>query len=194
MKRFQKICMFVLLMATSAAWAQPIVQYAIDPAKTTINFTWRYLGQESPKAKFANPAGTIYLNTKSPELSWTEVSIPVKTLSTFMGIIDRELLHSGHFFLPEKHPYITFRSTGITLSDIESMTYSVTGQLTVNGITQTVVLLAKPVGSGASELPGDIMAVEATTHFKRSEFGMTRMLGVVADEMSISLSVLAVKQ
>ncbi len=190
----RQMWLLALVMMSSVASAEPIMRYAIDPARTVISFTWRYLGQESPKASFSNPSGYIYLNTEQPELSWTEVSIPVSTLSTFMSIIDRELLHSGHFFQPDKHPDITFRSTGIALSDSVPMTYDVAGKLTVNGITQTVSLLARPVDLQPGHLPGDIITVEATTRFKRSEFGMTRMLGMVSDEMSINLQVSAVRQ
>jgi polyisoprenoid-binding protein YceI len=186
--------LLVLLLISAHAGADTVLRYAIDPARTVINFTWHYLGRESPKASFSNPSGMIYLNTDDPLRSRTEVSIPVRTLSTFMRVIDRELLQSGNFFLPEKYPAITFRSTGITPSTSGDTAYRVAGTLTANGISQPVVLLARPVGLQLGQVPGTEMTIEASTRFRRSQFGMTRMLGIVGDDMSISLKVVAVRR
>lgn len=183
-----------LLLISVNVCADTIADYTIDPAKTVINFTWRYLGTESPKASFSKPEGDIQLNLENPLLSRADVSIPVKTLSTFMRLIDRELLNSGDFFLPEKHPVIRFRSTGITETAGSDGWYRVAGMLSVNGISQPVILDARPVGLKTAQMPGAQLTVEATTRFKRSQFGMTRMLGIVADEMSISLRVVATKR
>lgn len=181
------------LLLSAQAWADPVIKYAIDPARTVINFSWRYWGRESPQASFSNPSGYIYFNAGAPEQSSAEVSIPVRTLSTFTRVIDRELLNSGDFFQPEKYPVITFRSTGITLASAAGMPHKVAGLLTVNGISQPVVLMSRPVGPRGA-LPDDVLAVDASTSFPRSRFGMTRLLGVVADDMSIRLQVLAVRQ
>jgi len=186
--------LLALLLISAGARADTIIRYAIDPGRTMINFTWHYLGRESPKASFSEPSGMIYFNTRNPLQSSTEVFIPVRTLSTFMRIIDRELLKSGDFFLPEKHPTISFRSTNISVPASGSTAYRVTGTLTANGLSQPIVLLAKPVGLQLGQLPGETITVEATTSFRRSQFGMTRMLGMVGDEMSISLRLVAVRK
>lgn len=183
----------VLLMLAPLGWAAP-VKYVIDPGKTVVHFNWLYFGRESPKASFSEPAGVIYFNAANPLQSTAEVSIPVRTLSTFMAAIDRELLNSGHFFNPDQHPHITFRSTAIALPTADNPAFQVHGVLTANGIAQPVVLQARPVGLAPDELPGSVMTVEATTRFQRSQFGMTRMLGVVSDEMHISLRVVALRQ
>ncbi len=190
----KQVLLFVVLWGAAQWGVASPVKYVIDPAQTVINFNWHYFGRESPKASFSEPAGVIYLNVESPLQSSAEVSIPVRTLSTFMAAIDRELLNSGNFFKPELHPNITFRSTGIAMPTATNAGFQIQGVLTANGISQPVVLQAKPVGLAPDELPGKVMTVEASTRFQRSQFGMTRMLGLVSDEMLISLLVVAVRE
>lgn len=196
MKRYDGLLLLALNLALIApAQAERIITYAIDPGRTRIGFNWTYLGATSPTGSFSNARGYIYGNLDQPEASWAEVSIPVKTLRTFMPLIDRELLGSGDFFKPREYPEMHFRSNGIMHVDKEDKAFSLTGTLTVNGITRPVILSAKTNSSGASPFAGggQSASLTATTSFRRSEFGMTRLLGVVGDEMKVSLVVHAVE-
>jgi len=189
------LVMGLFLGLTSTARADRVIVYVIDPDQTQITFNWTYFGGTSPKGSFSNASGSIYGNMDRPEKSWAEVKIPVRTLKTFMSAIDNQLLNSGDFFRPKEFPYMSFRSNGIMHVDREKRTFSLTGTLTVNGITKPVILSAKagsasgnPFGSGQSA------GLSATTSFLRSEFGMDRMLGVVGDKMLVQLKVYAVEK
>ncbi|MDZ4298165.1 MAG: YceI family protein [Moraxellaceae bacterium] len=182
---------FVVLMLVTPFGSANQVRYVIDSEKTTVNFKWHYFGRKSPAASFSKPAGVIYFNIDNPLKSSAEVTIPVRTLSTFMTMIDQELLNSGNFFKPETHPNITFRSTDISMPSASNSAFQVHGVLTANGISKPVTLQAKPIGLAPDAMPGRVITVDATTHFNRSDFGMTKMLGIVSDEMNISLRVIA---
>ncbi len=188
----------VFCLAAVQARADRVVVYAIDPVQTRITFNWTYLGMTSPTASFSNASGNIYGNLDRPEESWAEVSIPVTSLKTFMPIIDRQLLESGDFFKPREYPEMRFRSNGIMHVDNDDKTFSLTGTLTVNGITRPVILSAKAIGSGSGSNPfagnGQSAGLSATATFRRSEFGMTRMLGVVGDVMKVQLRVFAAEK
>lgn len=184
------LTLFMCLPAESVR-ADRIVTYAIDPEQTQIIFNWIYMGITSPDGRFSQASGHIYGNLDRPETSWVDVSIPVRTLRTFMPVIDRTLLHSGDYFKVREHPEMRFRSTSIMHVDKEGREFSLIGELTVNGITRPVILSAKAGKGGGNPFADG--GLTASTSFRRSEFGMNKMLGVVGDEMKVSLRVRAVE-
>ncbi len=196
MRHASALLMMTFCLLAGVSRADRVIVYAIDPVQTKVTFNWIYLGVTSPTGSFGNVSGHIYGNIDRPDESWAEVSIPVRSLKTFMPLIDRELLHSGDFFRPREYPEMRFRSNGIMHVDREDKTFSLTGTLTVNGITRPVILSAKANSSGPNLFAGggQSAGLTATTSFRRSEFGMTRMLGMVGDEMKVQLKVLAVEK
>ncbi|MES3039727.1 MAG: YceI family protein [Pseudomonadota bacterium] len=176
-------------MSTSAM-AERWVTYVIDPQATRINFHWTYMGLLSPIGQFSDATGTIVCDLDKPDAVRVDVRIPVRTLKTFMPLIDRTLLDSGDYFQPEQHPFMRFRSSEIMHLEKDKREFSLLGELTVNGITRPVILSAKvPVSNQGNPLSSG--ALSATTSFRRSDFGMNKMLGVVGDEMRIILQVRA---
>ena len=134
-----------------------------------------------------NPPGISFIDGLGNGLGYSALLIVVALI--------RELLGSGDFFKPREYPEMHFRSNGIMHVDKADKAFSLTGTLTVNGITRPVILSAKTNSSGASPFAGGAQSASltATTSFRRSEFGMTRLLGVVGDEMKVSLVVHAVE-
>jgi len=180
----------LLMMASSVALAERWVTYTIDPKATQINFHWTYMGMLSPAGQFSDAAGTIVCDLDKPDAAKVDVRIPVKTLKTFMPLIDRTLLGSGDYFQPEQYPVMRFRSSEMMHLDKEKREFSLLGELTVNGITKPVILSAKVPASNQGN-PLSSGALSATTSFRRSDFGMNKMLGVVGDEMRVILQVRA---
>lgn len=180
----------LLMMTSAAALAERWVFYAIDSKATLINFHWTYMGMLSPAGRFSDAAGTIVVDLDKPDAAKVDVRIPVSTLKTFMPVIDRTLLGSGDYFQPGQHPVMRFRSTDIMHIDKEKREFSLIGELTVNGITKPVILSAK-VPTSTQGNPLSSGALSATTSFRRSEFGMNKMLGLVGDEMKVILQVRA---
>lgn len=179
-----------LMLASTAALAERWVTYSIDPKATRINFHWTYMGMLSPAGQFSEAAGTIVCDLDKPDSARVDVRIPVRTLKTFMPLIDRTLLGSGDYFLPDQYPIMRFRGNEIMHLDKDKREFSLIGELTVNGITKPVILSAK-VPSVSAGNPLSSGALSATTSFRRSDFGMNKMLGVVGDEMRVILQVRA---
>lgn len=180
----------LLMILSSIALAERWVTYVIDPQATRINFHWTYMGLLSPAGQFSEAAGTIVCDLDKPDAAKVDVRIPVRTLKTFMPIIDRTLLGSGDYFQPEQYPIMHFRSSEMMHLDKGKREFSLLGELTVNGITKPVILSAK-VPSANQGNPLSSGALSATTSFRRSDFGMNKMLGVVGDEMRVILQVRA---
>lgn len=180
----------LLMMMSSVAFAERWVTYTIDPKATRINFHWTYMGLLSPAGQFSDAVGSIVCDLDKPDAARVDVRIPVRTLKTFMPIIDRTLLGSGDYFQPDQHPIMRFRSSEIMHLDKDKREFSLIGELTVNGITKPVILSAKVPAANQGNLLSS-GALSATTSFRRSDFGMNKMLGVVGDEMRVVLQVRA---
>jgi len=179
-----------LAFSVGSAQAERWVTYVIDSDSTRIGFHWTYMGMLSPRGQFSQATGTILCDLDQPEAAKVDVRIPVATLKTFMPVIDRTLLGTGDYFQPDKFPYMHFRSTEMMHLKKDTREFSLIGELTVNGITRPVVLSAKVAHDGQGN-PLSSGALTATSRFRRSEFGMNKMLGIVGDEMQIILQVKA---
>ena len=181
-----------LALAVGSAQAERWVTYIIDPEATRIGFHWTYMGMLSPRGQFSQATGTIICDLDQPEAAKVDVRIPVHTLKTFMPLIDSTLLKSGDYFQPDKFPYMHFRSTEMMHLKKDTREFSLVGELTVTGITKPVILSAK-VAHALQGNPLSSGALTATSRFRRSDFGMNKMLGVVGDEMQIVLHVKAME-
>lgn len=180
----------LLMMMSTAALAERWVTYTIDSKATRILFHWTYMGMLSPAGQFSDAVGSIVVDLDKPDAAKVDVRIPVNTLKTFMPVIDRTLLGSGDYFQPGPYPVMRFRSTEIMHIDKGNREFSLIGELTVNGITKPVILSAKVPASNQGN-PLSSGALSATTSFRRSDFGMNKMLGIVGDEMKVILQVRA---
>ncbi|MEY2877987.1 MAG: hypothetical protein RLZZ15_367, partial [Verrucomicrobiota bacterium] len=76
-------------------------------------------------------------------------------------------------------------------------TYDVTGDLTMHGVTKSVVLKVTSLGFGAGMKPGSTLSGwEIATTLKKSEFGLggPAMLGkVLGDDVAVSIGIEAGK-
>jgi polyisoprenoid-binding protein YceI len=120
------------------------------------------------RGMFHLPAGTILLDEGNPANSKVSATIKVSTITT--GVEERDThLKGPDFFDAVKYPDITFVSTNVAKSAADA--YSVTGNLTMHGVTKQVVLAisAPPAFNHAG---GIRRGIEATTTVNRRDFGL----------------------
>lgn len=184
-----------LVLVAMSAHADRVVVYTIDPANTQVRFTWRDGGITTSGGVFKTVSGTIWGNQDHPELSRAEVAMKVKSLDTSFSTLNNLLVNSGEFFKSQQFPELTFKSKAITDGDVRKGTFTVLGDLTVNGITRPVTLATKldmrppsPPYEGAQGV-----GFEANTSFKRSDFGMGKYAPVVSDELKVNIKVQAIE-
>lgn len=184
---------FVAYAAPVSA-ADRIVTYAIDPQRTQVAISWQYLGVPTTGGKFSGVTGFIYGNLDTPDKSWAEAYIPVKSFKSDWSIIDYRLVKSGDFFRAKEYPEIIFRSKSIDTVNKKARELSLSGELSVNGIVKPVTLFAETQSAGPHPFYGDANAasLRAVTRFQRSEFGMNKFVGMVSDEIVVHLIVEAV--
>jgi polyisoprenoid-binding protein YceI len=114
-----------------------------------------------------------------------EAKIQVASIDTDNERRDKHL-RSADFLDAEKHPEITFKSTGFEKTGKD--TYKVKGNLTIRGNTKPVVLDAKYNGTVKDPYGNTKVAFRATTAINRFDFGTVwdakiETGGLVAGEM-----------
>ena len=185
---------FALLLVSStvlAATGEKVPsaeKYDIDPSHSGVVFGWNHFGFSNPTARFDKIEGSVLLDKADLTKSSVSVTLPLQGLDTGVSKLDEEL-KSPEFFDAAKYPAITFRSTKVEKTGENGL--KVTGELTVHGVTKVVTLDATVNKIGIFEIPGVIKApaagFDATTIIKRSDFGVTKYLPVVSDEIPVRI-------
>jgi polyisoprenoid-binding protein YceI len=173
-----------LLLAFGTAHAAART-YKLDTNHTMVLASWDHFGYSHPVAYFGQADGTLVYDAAKPEASSVQVTLPLAGLDA-LGPDLTEHLRSPDFFDAEKYPAITFRSTKVEAAGEGKL--KVTGDLTIRDVTKPVVLdvTLNKAGEGRNGAPK--VGFEATTTFKRSDFGIAKFLPNVGDTVAIRIS------
>lgn len=172
-------------LAAPAASAAPLT-YVIDPDHSFQKFQYRHLGFSSPEGRFDKTSGTITLYLEK-HTGAADVTIDVNSIDTGVPKLD-EHLKGKDFFDAARYPAITFKS-GDFRFDGDRLT-SVTGDLTVHGVTRRVTL--DVVNFACHEHPlkkVPACGADATATIKRSDYGVSAYVPVVSDEITLRIEV-----
>jgi polyisoprenoid-binding protein YceI len=169
--------------------------WAIDPVHSEVGFTVRHLMVSKVRGKFATYSGTITV-ADNPLDSKVEATIEAGSVST--GDDNRDgHLKTADFFEVEAHPNLTFTSTSV---EPKGSDFVVTGDLSIRGVTRSVVLALEFNGVGPDPWGGTRAGFTAKTEISRKDFGMEFNMPldgggvVVSDKVQITLEIEAVKQ
>ncbi len=176
-----------IILGSSAAIAAP-VSYTIDPGHTDVLFTWNHFGYSNPTGHLGQAKGTIVFDEAKPEASSVEVSFPLAGMNTHVSKLDDHLM-TDEFFDTAKFPDITFKSSKVEKA-AGTNAFTVTGDLTVHGVTKPVVLAAtlnKAEMHPMKKVPA--IGFDATTTLKRSDFGVGAYVPKVSDEIQVRITV-----
>lgn len=179
------------LGATGAVAADNAEKYTLDPSHSQVMFSYEHLGFSTTYGIFSGFEGEIMFDQEDPSASSVTVSMPV--LSMFTGWEQRkDHFMSGDFFGAEEGDMITFASTAIEVTGED--TAMITGDLTMNDVTKSVVLDAKLNQMGDHPQEGKPWAgFDATTTVVRSDFNLGAFAPYVGDEVQVNISVEAMK-
>ena len=164
-------------------------KYDIDASHSEVVFGWNHFGFSNPTARFDKIEGSVLLDKADLTRSSISISLPLESLDTHVAKLD-EALKSPDFFDAAKYPMITFTSTKVEETGENSL--KITGDLTIHGVTRPVTLDAKVNKIGIFEIPGVIKAqaagFDATTVIRRSDFGVTKYVPAVSDEIPVRIT------
>lgn len=159
--------------------------YAADPRHTQVSWTINHLGFSIYEGIFGGATGTLMLDPAKPKAMTVAIDVPLSGLVTTVPALD-EHLKKPDFFDAARFPMVTFKSTAVTVSGSNA---TITGLLTLHGVTKPVTLAARFVGAGVNPLSKKAtVGFAATTTIRRSEFGMTTLLPALGDTVDLRIN------
>jgi polyisoprenoid-binding protein YceI len=171
--------------------------YNIDPSHSTASFTIKHMMIAKVHGGFEKMSGKLTYDKANPAKSSIEVAIETASINTREAQRDTHL-KSADFFDVEKYPTLSFKSTRVEGSGED---LKVIGDLTIHGVTQSVVLNVEGPSEEIKDPWGNIkIGVSGSTKIKRKDFGLTWNAALeaggflVGDDVNITLEVQFVKQ
>jgi polyisoprenoid-binding protein YceI len=187
-----------VLMMSAGTMAAQAHDWVIDKSHSEADFSVKHMGISTVHGSFRGVSGVVKFEAGNPAVWGVEATVDVNTVDT--GVAQRDqALRGPEFFDVAKYPTMTFKSTGVKTS---GSGYSITGNLTLHGVTKPVTLSLDPVGN--EQVGMDAKSVhrgfEATTTINRQDFGLTwngtlkSGEAVVGNDIKIELDIEAVRQ
>jgi polyisoprenoid-binding protein YceI len=191
-KRITAVALFALPIAAFASDS-----YTIDPYHTYANFSVDHLGVSTMYGRFDKSSGkaTIDRAAKSGSIDLTIETASVTTGDGDKGTRARsrdEHLRSADFFNVAEFPRATYKSTKLVFTGDNPS--AIEGNFTLLGVTKPVNLKIErfkcnPAAGNNKERCGG----NATGTFKRSDFGMKFGVPNIGDEVTLMVSIEALK-
>ena len=192
MNKITKLLTAVALASAfaSSAFAAPET-YVTEPNHTFANFSYTHMGLSTQLSKFSKTTGTVVYD-KAAKTGSVDITIDMKSVDTgsnlFNGHIQKE-----DFLDTEKFPTATFKSTKVVFDGDKPA--SIEGNLTIKGITKPVTLkVTHFVNMEHPMAKKDAIGANATTVIKRTEFNAGKYAPAVGDDVTITVSIEAIKQ
>jgi len=142
--------------------------FVFDKIHSQVGFQIRHF-LTKVEGRFRDYDGRIVIDRQNPANSRVDVTIQAASIDTGNEKRDGDL-KSANFFEVDKYPTITFKSTKVTANGKDL--YLVTGDLTMHGVTKTIVVPVRHTGFlnlGKMEKAG----FEVTLSLNRKDFGIT---------------------
>jgi polyisoprenoid-binding protein YceI len=164
--------------------------YTVDAGHTLVKWEVDHLGFTPYFGLFGDITGTLQLDPKNPSAAKLDITIPVSKVTTASAGLTKHLLKpaeagkSADFFgaTPADAKFV---STSVAANGQNA---TITGNLTLNGVTKPVTLAAKFYGAGKSPMGGkENIGFTATGSIKRSEFNIAYGLPMVGDEVKLEI-------
>jgi polyisoprenoid-binding protein YceI len=179
----------VLVMPANAG----TTTWQVDPKHSDAQFAVTHLMISTVRGEFHSINGTVILDDKNISNSSVNVTIDATTVDTREPDRDKDL-RSANFFDVANFPTFTFKSTKV--EQVAPGKLKVTGDLTMHGVTKSVVLDVDGPKAAIKDPWGlTRSAVSATTKINRKDFGLnwnkTMDTGgaIVGDDVNITLDV-----
>ena len=184
--------------ATNAAAPGTVTTWNLDPVHSSAEFKVKHMMISNVKGKFSGLSGVLKLDETDYTQATVEASIPVSSVNTGDEKRDGHL-QSADFFDAEKFPAMTFKSTNIDSTG--GADYEVTGDLTIHGVTKSIVLKVEDVSQPSKDPWGNHrLGLSGSTKINRKDFGLTYNSALetggvlVGEEVTITLDVQFAKQ
>lgn len=180
----------IILASVITVPAYAAESYTIDHTHTWPMFEVNHLGFSTQRGRFNNTSGKITLDTAAKKGS---VDLVIGTDSLDMGF-DKwdEHMKSADFFNAKFFPMMRFTSDKLVFEGDKVV--AAEGYFTLLGVTKPLTLTVSNFRCAPHPMnKKQTCGAEISATLKRSEFGMTKYVPAVSDEVKISVPVEAIK-
>jgi polyisoprenoid-binding protein YceI len=184
MNRMTRIAAVALAIAPALAFGQAAT-WNVDPSHSRAGFSVKHLVISDVKGEFDKLSGKAQVDDADLSKSSVEVTIEAASISTRDEKRDGHL-KSADFFDVAKFPALTFKSTRVVAGKDGALT--VTGDLTMHGVTKPVVLEGSITGSITDPQGNTRRGVSMTGKLNRKDFGVSYgPAAIVGDEVKLDI-------
>lgn len=175
--------------ATSALAAPET--YGAEPNHTFANFSYSHMGLSTQISKFSKTTGTVVYD-KAAKTGSVDITIDMKSVDTGSALFNGHI-QGADFLDTAAFPTATFKSTKVVFDGDKPS--SIEGNLTIKGVTKPVTLkVTHFVNMEHPMAHKDAIGANATTMIKRTEFNAGKYAPAVGDDVTITISIEAIKQ
>jgi polyisoprenoid-binding protein YceI len=165
--------------------------YMLDKAHTQVNWQVNHFGFNDYFGLFGDITGSLNIDPANPSAAKVDIEIPIASVATSSSGLTGHL-KTPDFFNLEKFPTARFVSTSVTVDGNKAM---IKGDLTMLGVTKPVELETAFEGAGTNPMSKKAtIGFHAKTTIKRSDWGMTKYVPMVGDEVKLRISAAFEKQ
>ncbi|WP_169545137.1 YceI family protein [Sneathiella aquimaris] len=188
--RISSACVGLLALAAVASPAYS-AEYAIDPTHSFVEFKTQHLGFSWLAGRFNTISGVLnYDPAKSANDQKIVIEIDTASVDTNYAERDKHL-RSADFLDTERFPTAKFVSTGF---DGDANGGTLTGDLTLHGVTKSISFDIKKIGEGDDPWGGYRAGFEGSYDLVRKDFDMGYNLGPAAEVVKLDLYIEAIRQ
>jgi polyisoprenoid-binding protein YceI len=166
----------------------PAGHYVLDPAHASVIAKVKHMGVSLYALRFDTFDASFDYSPAHPEATRLTASVDPASLDVNADYAKK---FAEEFLTVSKFPKATFTAT--QLQTAGDGTGTMTGNLTLMGVTKPVTFNVTLIGAGHEVLPIPLgrraAGFEATTTFKRSDFGSTYLINdnLVGDEVTLQI-------
>ncbi len=171
-------------LTASAAPSAGAVKFDIDPATSKVDWTGSKVTAKH-EGSFKSFKGSATLVDGDPEKSSVSIDIDTDSLTTEPAQLVTHL-KSGDFFDVAKFPKASFVSTQIKKGGEKGASHTVTGNLTLHGVTKSITFPATVKASPSA------MDVDAEFVINRKDYGLVyagKADDLIRDDVVIKLTI-----
>jgi len=160
--------------------------YTVDVQHTVPAFEIKHIGMSTQRGMFTRTTGKITIDRTGKKGS-ADITIDMASVVTWVPKLTDEL-RSGDFFDVDKHPTATFKSDAFRFEGDQLV--GVSGDLTLRGVTRPVTLNVNAFNCGNHPFNKKPMCgADASVILKRSDFGISKYVPAVGDDVKLSIPV-----
>ncbi|HQV04832.1 MULTISPECIES: YceI family protein [unclassified Novosphingobium] len=167
--------------------------YKVDPLHTLVGWKVNHLGFNDYFGLFGSVSGSLVLDPADLSAARVAVRIPVRKVITASEGLTGHLLRDAKGggkpdYFGSRPGDALFVSTKVSPMD-DGRSAAIDGNLTLNGVTKPLTILATFSGAGKNPLSGkQTVGFHGAATLKRSDWGLSGDVPLVGDQVSLSIT------